>query len=55
MADPRTEQLAEIGELIDDREVTVVVERILPLPMAAKAQDELEQEHIRGKMVLVAD
>lgn len=55
LAEPRTEQLAEIGELIDEHEVTVVVERILPLPMAAKAQDELEQEHIRGKVVLVAD
>ena len=55
MADPRSEQLAEIGALIDAGVVQVVVERILPLPMAAKAQDELEQEHIRGKMVLVAD
>lgn len=54
MAEPRSEQLAEIAGLIDAGRVEVVVERILPLPEAARAQDELEHEHIRGKVVLTA-
>jgi NADPH:quinone reductase-like Zn-dependent oxidoreductase len=54
MTDPKSEQLAEIAALIDAGRVTVVVEHVLPLPKAAEAQDELEHEHIRGKMVLTS-
>jgi NADPH:quinone reductase-like Zn-dependent oxidoreductase len=52
MAQPKTAQLAEMAGLIDAGQVKVVVERVHPLQEAAQAQDELEHDHIRGKVVL---
>jgi NADPH:quinone reductase-like Zn-dependent oxidoreductase len=51
-AQPNPAQLSEIGRLIDDGQVRVVVDRVFPLTEAAAAQDYLEQEHVRGKVVL---
>ncbi len=51
-AQPNPAQLSEIGRLIDDGQVRVVVDRIFPLTEAGVAQDYLEQEHVRGKVVL---
>lgn len=52
MAEPKTAQLGEIGRLIDAGEVTVEVDRVHSLDEASEALDELEHEHIRGKIVL---
>lgn len=52
MAEPRHEQLAEIGRLIDDGKVRVAVQQAFPLREAKKAHDTLEHEHTRGKVVL---
>jgi NADPH:quinone reductase-like Zn-dependent oxidoreductase len=55
-AQPNPAQLREIGRLIDDGQVRVVVDRMFPLAEAGAAQEYLEQEHVRGKVVLrVAD
>jgi NADPH:quinone reductase-like Zn-dependent oxidoreductase len=51
-AQPNPAQMREIGRLIDDGQVRVVVDRVFPLTEAAAAQDYLEQEHVRGKVVL---
>jgi NADPH:quinone reductase-like Zn-dependent oxidoreductase len=51
-AQPNPAQLSEIGRLIDDGQVRVVVDRIFPLAGAGAAQDYLEQEHVCGKVVL---
>lgn len=51
-ARPDGAQLAEIGRLIDDGRVHVEVGRVFPLRQAANAQRALEQEHVRGKVVL---
>lgn len=56
MAQPNGRQLEEIGELIDGGQVRVEIQRIFPLAEAADAQRFLENEHVRGKVVLkVAD
>ena len=52
VAKPSGEQLAEIGRLIDAGRVRPVVSATLPLAEAARAQTRLEQEHLRGKVVL---
>jgi NADPH:quinone reductase-like Zn-dependent oxidoreductase len=52
MAQPNGRQLGEIGRLIDDGKVKVVVQAVYPLEKAADAQRRLEQEHTRGKIVL---
>ena len=52
MAKPKTGQLAEMAGLIDAGRVKVVVQRVHKLEEAALAQDELEHDHIRGKVVL---
>ncbi len=52
MAKPKSGQLAEMADLIDAGRVTVVVDRVRRLEEAAQAQDELERDHIRGKVVL---
>jgi len=52
MCRPNAVQLAEIGRLIDDHLVTVVVSKTLPLTAARQAHDELEHEHSHGKLVL---
>jgi NADPH:quinone reductase-like Zn-dependent oxidoreductase len=45
-------QLGEIGRLIDAGQVRPHVQAVFPLPEAARAQATLEQEHVRGKIVL---
>lgn len=52
LAQPNGSQLAEIGGLIDDGRVRVEVDRVFPLRAAADAERTLEQEHVRGKLVL---
>ena len=53
---PDAEELAKIGQLIDEKRIKVVVSQILPLADAAKADRQAETHHTRGKMVLkIAD
>ena len=51
-----SEQLAEIGKLIDARKIKVIVSQTFPLSEAMKAQEQVATGHTRGKIVLkVAD
>ena len=52
MVEPDRAQLAEIATLIDAGKVSVVLDQTLPLAEARRAHDHLENEHIRGKVVL---
>ena len=52
MAEPRHDQLAEIGRLIDEGKVRVVLDQTLPLSEAKRAHDHMENEHVQGKVVL---
>jgi NADPH:quinone reductase-like Zn-dependent oxidoreductase len=52
MAEPNGDQLAEIGRLIDAGRVRVEVGSVFPLADAAAAERMLENEHVRGKIVL---
>lgn len=52
MAEANGAQLAEVGRLIDDGKVKPVVTRTFALKHAAQAQTFLEEEHVRGKVVL---
>ncbi len=52
MAKPNAAELAEIGQLIDDGKVRVVVVKTFPLAAAADAQRAAENEHPKGKIVL---
>src|SRR6266851_1322416 len=49
---PNAAELAEIGKLIDEKKIKVVVSQILPLADAAKAQEQAATGHTRGKIVL---
>jgi NADPH:quinone reductase-like Zn-dependent oxidoreductase len=49
---PNGERLAEIGRLIDAGELTVVIDRHLPLSEAAAAHRYSEERHARGKIIL---
>ncbi|MEY2487943.1 MAG: hypothetical protein QOH39_3591 [Verrucomicrobiota bacterium] len=50
------DQLAQIGKLIDEKKIKVVVSETFPLADAAKAQAKADMGHARGKIVLkVAD
>jgi NADPH:quinone reductase-like Zn-dependent oxidoreductase len=54
--EPNSEGLAEIGKLIDDKKIKVVVSQTFPLLEAMKAQEQVATGHTRGKIVLkVAD
>ena len=54
--EPNSEELAEIGKLIDDKKIKVVVSQTFPLSEAMKAQEQVATGHTRGKIVLtVAD
>ena len=54
--EPNSEELAEIGKLIDDKKIKVVVSQTFPLSDAMKAQEQVATGHTRGKIVLtVAD
>ena len=53
---PSSTELAEIGKLIDDKKIRVIVSQTFPLADAAKAQAQADIGHTRGKIVLkVAD
>ena len=54
--DPNSDELAEIGKLIDQGKIKVVVSQTFPLSEAKKAQEQVATGHTRGKIVLkVAD
>ena len=54
--DPNSEELTEIGKLIDDKKINVIVSQTFPLSEAKKAQEQVATGHTRGKIVLkVAD
>jgi NADPH:quinone reductase-like Zn-dependent oxidoreductase len=54
--EPNSEELAEIGQLIDEKKIKVIVSRTFPLSEAMKAQEQVATGHTRGKIVLkVAD
>jgi len=54
--EPQSEELAKIGELIDEKRIKVIVSQTFPLSEAMKAQEQVATGHTRGKIVLkVAD
>src|SRR5436309_10579975 len=54
--EPNSEELGEIGRLIDDKKIKVIVSQTFPLSEAMKAQEQVATGHTRGKIVLkVAD
>jgi NADPH:quinone reductase-like Zn-dependent oxidoreductase len=54
--EPNSDELAEIGKLIDDGKIKVIVSQTFPLSEATKAQEQVATGHTRGKIVLkVAD
>ena len=52
---PHAEMLGEIGKLIEAGKVKPVVSQVLPLAEAAKAHQQIETGHTRGKIVLKVD
>ncbi|WP_226887480.1 zinc-binding dehydrogenase [Nocardia brasiliensis] len=52
LVEPDGHALAQIAALIDDGEVHVEVEEVLPLDQAAEAHRRIEQGRTRGKLVL---
>jgi NADPH:quinone reductase-like Zn-dependent oxidoreductase len=54
--EPNSDELGEIGKLIDDKKIKVIVSETFPLEEARKAQERVATGHTRGKIVLkVAD
>lgn len=54
--DPNSDELGEIGKLIDEKKINVIVSQTFPLLEARKAQEQVATGHTRGKIVLkVAD
>jgi NADPH:quinone reductase-like Zn-dependent oxidoreductase len=54
--EPNSEELSEIGKLIDEKKIKVIVSQTFPLPEARQAQEQVATGHTRGKIVLkVAD
>jgi NADPH:quinone reductase-like Zn-dependent oxidoreductase len=51
-AEPNSDELAEIGRLIDDKKIKVIVSQTFPLSEATKAQEQVATGHTRGKIVL---
>ena len=51
-AEPNSEELSEIGKLIDERKIKVIVSQTFPLSEAMKAQEQVATGHTRGKIVL---
>jgi NADPH:quinone reductase-like Zn-dependent oxidoreductase len=49
---PDSNELAEIGKLIDEGKIKVVVSQTFPLSEAMKAQEQVATGHTRGKIVL---
>jgi len=50
--EPTSNELAEIGKLIDEKKIKVIVSQTFPLSEAAKAQEQVATGHTRGKIVL---
>lgn len=55
LARPNSEMLSEIGKLIDAGKIKPLVSQVLPLAEAAKAHQQIETGHTRGKIVLKVD
>ena len=54
--EPNSNELTEIGKLIDEEKIKPLVSQMLPLTEAVKAQEQAATHHTRGKIVLkVAD
>jgi NADPH:quinone reductase-like Zn-dependent oxidoreductase len=54
--EPNSDELAEIGRLIDQKKIRVIVSQTFPLSEAIKAQQQVATGHTRGKIVLkIAD
>jgi NADPH:quinone reductase-like Zn-dependent oxidoreductase len=51
-AEPNSDELAQIGKLIDAKRIKVIVSDAYPLADAAKAQAKAGTGHARGKIVL---
>jgi NADPH:quinone reductase-like Zn-dependent oxidoreductase len=49
---PRRDWLEEIGQLIDEGRVKVLISKVFPLEQVAEAHRESETWHTRGKLVL---
>jgi NADPH:quinone reductase-like Zn-dependent oxidoreductase len=52
MAQPNREELEEIGRLIDEGKVKVIVEQTMPIRDVRRAHEFIENAHVRGKLVL---
>ena len=53
---PNADDLAEITKLIEAKKIKPIVSEVLPLTEAAKADEQAETHHTRGKVVLkIAD
>ena len=50
--DPNSQELAEIGKLIDQGKIKVIVSQTFPLSEAKTAQEQVATGHTRGKIVL---
>jgi NADPH:quinone reductase-like Zn-dependent oxidoreductase len=51
-AESNGDQLAQIGRLIDEKKIKVVISQTFPLADAAKAQAKADTGHARGKIIL---
>ena len=51
-AEPNSSELADIGKLIDEKKIKVIVSQTFPLSEAIKAQEQIATGHTRGKIVL---
>jgi NADPH:quinone reductase-like Zn-dependent oxidoreductase len=49
---PSAALLERIARLVDAEQLTVVIDRIYPLEEAVEALEQVEHEHVRGKVVL---
>jgi NADPH:quinone reductase-like Zn-dependent oxidoreductase len=52
---PDAEQLAELGELVDEHRLSIHLDGVFPLEEAARAHETIEAGHVRGKLVLDVD
>jgi NADPH:quinone reductase-like Zn-dependent oxidoreductase len=50
---PKSEELTEIGKLIDQKKIKVIVSQTLPLSEAKRAQEQVATDHIH--VLKVAD
>jgi NADPH:quinone reductase-like Zn-dependent oxidoreductase len=50
--EPNSDELTEIGKLLDEGKIKVIVSQTFPLSEAAKAQEQVATGHTRGKIVL---